>query len=118
MAGISLIDVDLGAAAKTLVPVIAFGGLAFGAWYVWQKTQANAANNAAAQAPGADVTALYQQAEDQALLQSLFPGAATPAQNTSTGTTPNNSTNPAANATTPSPVAGNLNAAPQGSGVG
>lgn len=72
MAGLSFIDVDLGKAA----PLVGIAALGVAIWYVWNKSQQQAQANAAAQQ--ASPLAMYQAAQDMALLQSLSGGTSSP----------------------------------------
>ncbi len=69
MAGLSIIDVDVGKAA----PLIGVAVIGVAIWYVYSKSQQQQAANAAAVT--ASPVAMYQQAADLALLQSLSGGA-------------------------------------------
>ena len=89
MAGLSFIDVDLGKAA----PLAVLAGIGFGLWYVWQKSQAQAATDAAA--AQASPLAAYQAAEDLSLLQSFTGGSSVPAGGTTTAATTTPTQNPA-----------------------
>lgn len=82
MAGLSFIDVDLGKAA----PLVGIAALALAGWYIWNKSQQQAAQNAAE--AQASPLAQYQAAEDLALLQSFTGGSSVPTGGTTaTGTT-------------------------------
>lgn len=103
MAGVSLIDVDLGKAA----PFAVLAGLAIGLWWLWQRQQAQTAQDAA-QATASPL-AQYQAAADMALMQSI--GAQPSGVPASSGSTANPLLptytapgNPAANYTMPAPA--------------
>ncbi len=65
MAALSVVDVDLG----KMAPVFIIGALGLGAWYLWQRSQQQAAV-AQAQAQASPL-AVYQAAADMALLSSF-----------------------------------------------
>ena len=75
MAGLSLIDVDLGKAA---VPVVVIAAVGVGGYFLW-KAYTNSQQQAASNAAEAQASPLeaYQQAADLALLQSFTGGSST-----------------------------------------
>lgn len=87
MAGFSVIDVDIGKAA----PLVGIAAIGVAIWYIWNKSQQQQQANAAA--VQASPVAMYQQAADLALLQSL--SGSTPAQGSAGAQSAAPQTNPA-----------------------
>lgn len=71
MAGISLIDVDLGDAFKSVGPYIVLAGGAFGMYWLYNQVQAQKAQTAAAQAAAAP-DEIAAQSSQLAALESLL----------------------------------------------